>query len=213
MKDFTSLAFKSERAASRKLAQRLGISEQEALLQTMTLAAGAQGLDRLLAQRRAMRDADAARALARRERNEIAIAKTQSKPLTATSWQAWFDGSARPNPGKLTIGGVLTAPDGKRIEISEDAGFGDSSAAEYRALIAILEAAIEAGVEDLAVYGDSKIVIDDVNGVSADAAPVLAEYRQQVRALMARFAHIQLRWVPRHKNPDADALSQRTRLN
>jgi ribonuclease HI len=213
MNDFSSLAFKSERAASRKLAQRLGISERDALLQTLTLSAGAQGLERLLAQRRALREADAKRTLAQRERNEIALARTGTLPISATTWQAWFDGSARPNPGRLTIGGVVLAPDGQRIELSEDAGYGDSSAAEYRALIAVLEAARKAGADELAVHGDSKVVIDDVNGATADAAPALAEYRDQVRGLLRHFARVQLRWVPRHRNPDADALSQRSAVS
>ena len=33
-------------------------------------------------------------------------------------WQVWFDGSALPNPGKIGIGAVLIAPDGRSEEKS-----------------------------------------------------------------------------------------------
>lgn len=208
MKDIQLLAFKSERAASRKMAQRLGISEHDALLQTLVLSAGNMGLNALLDQRRALRDADDARAQARRERSAGIMARRALRDAATTPWRAWFDGSARPNPGPLTIGGVLTGPHGERAEIARSAGHGDSSDAEYLALIAILEQAIAMGAGALTVYGDSKVVIDDTLGADLDAAPTLAAYRSRVRELIALLPEVRLRWVPRHRNADADALSQ-----
>lgn len=126
-----------------------------------------------------------------------------------TPWRAWFDGSARPNPGQCGIGAVLRGPDGAGVELALPAGYGNSSEAEYRALIAVLEAAVEHGAFDLTVHGDSRVVIDDVNGADALAAPSLAAYRARVHSLAARIPGLSLRWVPRHKNLEADALSQR----
>ena len=212
MNDIELLAFKSERAASRKLAQRLGISAREALLQTLTLSAGTAGLKSLLDQRRALRDADAARAQARRERSAGIMARRALRDAAATPWRAWFDGSARPNPGRCTIGGVVTGPLGERAEIARNAGEGDSSDAEYLALIAVLEQAVAMGAGALTVYGDSKVVIDDVLGATHDGAPALAGYRNRVHELMAQLPDVRLRWVPRHRNADADALSQGAEL-
>ncbi|MFD2367197.1 ribonuclease HI family protein [Pseudoduganella sp. GCM10020061] len=212
MNDIELLAYKSERAASRKLAQRLGISQHDALLQTLTLSAGTGGLEALLDQRRALRDADAARAQARRERSAGIMARRALRDAAATPWRAWFDGSARPNPGRCTIGGVVAGPHGERAEIARNAGEGDSSDAEYQALIAVLEHAIGMGAGALTVYGDSKVVIDDATGVAHDAAPALAGYRSRVHELMARLPDVRLRWVPRHRNADADALSQGAEL-
>jgi ribonuclease HI len=128
------------------------------------------------------------------------------------TWRAWFDGSARPNPGRCTIGAVLSAPTGQTREISLAAGYGDSSEAEYRALIALLQAAVEAGAQGLAIHGDSRVVIDDMNGPPHTAAPALASYRQQAHTLLAQLDGATLRWIPRHKNGAADALSQRAAL-
>ncbi len=151
-------------------------------------------------ERAAARLADKARALAARK------ARHDGPP---TAWRAWFDGSARPNPGRCGIGGVLKGPQGEHIEISRPAGHGDSSEAEYHALIAVLEAAARAGAYPLTVYGDSQVVVGDVNGSEADAAPALLAYRAAALALIAQLPAVTLRWIPRHKNPEADALSRR----
>jgi ribonuclease HI len=52
-------------------------------------------------------------------------------------------------------------------------------------------------------------VVDDVNGPDHAAAPVLQSYRQAVHALLAQLGEVTLRWIPRHRNTAADALSQR----
>jgi ribonuclease HI len=128
------------------------------------------------------------------------------------AWSAWFDGSARPNPGRCAIGALLTGPAGEMVEISRPAGYGDSSEAEYRALIALLETAIAYHARQLTVFGDSLVVVDDVNGPDHAAAPVLKAYRSAVHALLAQFDKVTLRWIPRHRNGAADALSQRASL-
>lgn len=133
--------------------------------------------------------------------------KRQQLDGPQTPWRAWFDGSAHPNPGQCSIGGVLTGPQGAQHTISRQAGHGDSSEAEYRALIAVLEAALQAGADDLTIYGDSQVVINDMQAQSG-GAPSLSNLRAQALALMAQLPKVALRWVPRHKNGQADALSQ-----
>jgi ribonuclease HI len=141
-----------------------------------------------------------------------ALAKRQARhDGRPTAWRAWFDGSAHPNPGDCGIGALLAGPGGERIEISRAAGYGNSSEAEYRALLALLDAAVARGAHGLTIYGDSKVVIDDVNGPDATAAVSLHTYRQAALALIAQLRGVTLRWIPRHKNGEADALSQRAR--
>lgn len=204
------LAYKSERAAGRRLALARGLSSDQALRQVLEQAAGQAGLATLVSARLALRAAqderDAARAFQRAADKARRASAHDGRP---TAWRAWFDGSARPNPGRCGIGAVLRGPDGAAFELAQPAGYGNSSEAEYRALIAVLEAAVAHGADELTVYGDSRVVIDDVNGPDAFAAPALAAYRATVRTLSARIASLSLRWVPRHKNLEADALSQR----
>lgn len=203
-------ANRGEMAAARKLALRAGIPLERALAAVLEARAGAAGLPALLAERQALRRAEAAR-LAHKAavRAAAATARTALHAGAPTAWRAWFDGSARPNPGRCGIGGLLRGPSGELVELSRDAGHGNSSEAEYLALIAVLEAALAHAAWPLTVYGDSQVVIGDVNGPPGQGAAALQPYRARVHALLARLPDVTLRWVPRHRNLEADALSQR----
>lgn len=213
MTDFSTLialAYKAERSASRKLARDSGIGEEAALRATLERSAGAAGIATLLERRAQALAATQARLAARTEKKASAEAARKARhDGPPTSWRAWFDGSAHPNPGSCGIGGLLAGPDGERVEISRAAGYGNSSEAEYLALIAVLESALHAHAHELTIYGDSQVVIGDVTGPDASAAPSLAPLRAQALGLMAQIGTVALRWVPRHKNADADRLSQR----
>ena len=132
----------------------------------------------------------------------------QPAPFSPSAWHAWFDGSAHPNPGRIGIGVLLSGPAGQRIEISRRAGHGSSGDAEYLALIAALEKAVELGVPELLVYGDSQVVVQDVLLSPQSGARALEEHRARVGQLMAALVQVHVRWVPRHKNGEADRLSQ-----
>jgi ribonuclease HI len=203
-------AYRTERAASRRLAARSGIPEDEALRRTLEARAGADGLEALLAERHALRLAEQCRAAARLVRKEterlLRHARHDGPP---TAWRAWFDGSAHPNPGRCGIGALLLGPAGESVEISLPAGFGNSSEAEYRALIALLHSAVAHDAQQLTIYGDSQVVVNDVNGPDRGAAAALQPYRAAVHALLGQLREVTVRWIPRHKNSAADALSQR----
>jgi ribonuclease HI len=201
-------AFKGERVAARRLAARNQLNEAQALLQVLTLAAGAMGLAHLLAEREQLRLRDEMRRLERQASAAHRLAQRKAGMQTAAAWRGWFDGSAHPNPGQIGIGALLCGPDGQRREISRRAGHGNSSEAEYLALTALLEAAVEMGATELAVHGDSQVVVNDVNLGAARGAKGLEAHRARVVALMAALGDVSLRWVPRHRNGDADRLSQ-----
>ena len=214
MNDLERIAYKAERAASRRLAQSAGLSADEALRRTLERAAGTGGLAALVALRTGMLAAkaerEAARAAARFAQQAAAAARRAVRHATRpTAWRAWFDGSARPNPGRCGIGALREGPDDIRVELAQPAGHGNSSEAEYRALIALLEAALAHNARDLTIHGDSRVVIDDVAAPVSQGAASLAPLRARVHALLAQLPGARLRWVPRHKNLDADALSQR----
>ena len=208
-------AYKGERVAARRLATRTQVTEADALLQVLTLAAGTQGLARLLAARDQLRLREQARRLARTEEKtqQLALRKARMQPDANAAWRGWFDGSAHPNPGRIGIGVLLCGPAGERIEISSRAGHGNSGEAEYLALAALLEAALHHGASGLVIYGDSQVVVNDVNlGAQAvmagRGAKGLEAHRARAVELMAALGQVSLRWVPRHRNGDADRLSQ-----
>lgn len=212
--ELATAAYKGERVAARRLAARMRLTEADALRQVLTGAAGLAGLPRLLDDRAQARLRDEALRAARtheKARRE-ALRKARMQPA-ADAWRGWFDGSAHPNPGQIGIGALLCGPAGERLEISRRAGHGNSGEAEYLALTALLEAAVRLGARDLVVYGDSRVVVDDVN-LSAQAvaagrgAKGLEAHRVRVVDLLKALGGGSLRWVPRHRNGDADRLSQ-----
>jgi ribonuclease HI len=132
--------------------------------------------------------------------------------LSPAAWRAWFDGSAHPNPGRIGIGALLQGPQGQRVEISLRAGHGNSGDAEYLALIALLERAVAMKLPELLVFGDSQVVVHDVLLAPGSGAKGLQEHRARVGALMAQLAQVNIRWVPRHQNGEADRLSQQAMI-
>jgi ribonuclease HI len=213
MIDFSNLlalSHHAERVAGRRLATRTGLAPELALQQVLEQVAGAAGLAALLSARELAMAADTARKLARvQHKAEAEQLRRERHAGPATAWRGWFDGSAHPNPGRCGIGALLKGPDGVRIEVSRPAGFGNSSEAEYQALIALLQAALDAGAHQLTIYGDSRVVIDDVQSSGAAAAASLRDHRETARALIHRLPGVALRWIPRQRNGEADALAQR----
>ena len=203
-----ALAFHSERVATRRLALRDSISEEQALKIVLHTNAGAAGLAQLLQRRQIQANASIERLTAKRQKKTrdraLKIAQNQ---VPEGSWSAWFDGSARPNPGRCGIGIVLKGPQGERVDISRDVGHGDSSDAEYCALIATLELALQLHAVPLVVYGDSQVVIDDVS-LDIAACSKLSEHRVRAHLLLSQLGTVRFCWVPRHKNGEADKLSQ-----
>jgi ribonuclease HI len=212
--ELATAAYKGERVAARRLAARLRLTEADALRQVLTGVAGLAGLACLLDDRAQARLRDEALRAAREQEKlqSEALRKARMEP-PGDAWRGWFDGSAHPNPGQIGIGALLCGPAGERLEISRRAGHGNSGEAEYLALTALLEAAVRLGARDLVVYGDSRVVVDDVN-LSAQAvaagrgAKGLEAHRASVVVLLEMLGGVSLRWVPRHRNGDADRLSQ-----
>ncbi|SAK87871.1 bifunctional RNase H/acid phosphatase [Caballeronia catudaia] len=208
--ELLTVAYKKERLQSRRLARGASISEHTALVRTLQKAAGEQSLHDLIDARRAAqnRHADAQRLREARRAERVSEAKQRKARIDTGGWRGWFDGSALPNPGRLGVGGVLAGPLGTAVEISVAAGTGDSSLAEYLALIALLEAALRERAVDIVIYGDSRVVIDDMSAPHDAGIRSLAHHAARARALIALIGEVRLQWIPRARNVRADELSR-----
>ena len=118
------------------------------------------------------------------------------------------DGGARGNPGPAGIGVVLKDDAGDVIgEIAEGIGVATNNVAEYSALIAGLELALDKGVTEIDVFMDSELVISQLKGewkIKNDRLRILAV---RARALLNRFETHTLEHVRRELNSDADKLA------
>jgi ribonuclease HI len=124
-------------------------------------------------------------------------------------WTIYCDGSAVPNPGRMGLGAVLTAPDGTRHPLSLPAdGRGCNNEAELRALMAALQYAKQHGATALVIHCDNSVVVEQLAGTAVEPFLRLAPLFEEVRAELRSFASARLLWIPRHRNREADALAR-----
>ena len=118
------------------------------------------------------------------------------------------DGGARGNPGPAGYGAVVRGLDGTVLaERAEAIGLATNNVAEYRGLIAGLEAAAELGASEVEVRMDSKLVIEQMSGRWQVKHPGLRPLAARAAALAATFASVTYVWVPRDRNTHADTLA------
>lgn len=124
-------------------------------------------------------------------------------------WQAWCDGTAAPNPGKLAVGVVIAPPDSVCHEVSLALGSsGCNNEAELRAIATALQLAQQAGAEHLQLHSDSRFAVDCINGLDSTEVPRLAMLLASIADQLACFKSVELRWLPRHRNTQADRLAR-----
>lgn len=124
-------------------------------------------------------------------------------------WVVHSDGSAVPNPGRMGIGAVLLAPDGTRHALSRTTDErGCNNEAELMALTAALREAKRHGATALILYCDNSVVVEQLVGAPVRPVARLAAHFDAARLLMEGFERVELRWIPRHRNGEADALAR-----
>ncbi|MEU7767944.1 bifunctional RNase H/acid phosphatase [Nocardia sp. NPDC049190] len=119
------------------------------------------------------------------------------------------DGGSRGNPGPAGYGAVVYDADHATVlaERREFLGVATNNVAEYRGLIAGLEAAAELGAESVAVRMDSKLVIEQMSGRWKVKHPAMIPLADRARRLVAGFTRVSFTWIPRERNAHADRLA------
>jgi ribonuclease HI len=131
-------------------------------------------------------------------------------PDRGQTWIVYSDGASRGNPGLAAAGAVVIDPQGKvRAEISEALGVTTNNIAEYRGLIAGLEAALELGAREVEVRMDSELIVRQATGRYRVKSPGLIPYFNRLNQLRRRFDRIDFNHVRRELNKHADALANR----
>jgi broad specificity phosphatase PhoE/ribonuclease HI len=119
------------------------------------------------------------------------------------------DGGARGNPGPAGYGAVVRDADAGEILAERSAAIGTATnnVAEYMGLIAGLSAAADLGAREVDVRMDSKLVIEQMSGRWQIKHPGLRPLAARAADLIRTFDRVNLEWVPRARNADADALA------
>ncbi len=119
------------------------------------------------------------------------------------------DGGSRGNPGPAGFGAVVRTADRSTVlaESKQAISWATNNVAEYRALIAGLDDAVNLGATEADVFMDSKLVVEQMSGRWKVRHPDLVELHAQARKLASRFDRISYAWVPRDRNSHADRLA------
>lgn len=119
------------------------------------------------------------------------------------------DGGSRGNPGPAGYGAVVKSPDGQVLaEVAESIGTATNNVAEYRGLIAGLQAVLALGGEGQRVEArmDSKLAIEQMAGRWKIKNEGLRPLAMEAGAL-ARRLKVTWKWIPRERNSHADRLA------
>ena len=119
------------------------------------------------------------------------------------------DGGSRGNPGPAGYGALVLDPATGQVlaERGETIGRATNNVAEYRGLIAGLEAVLDFAPSEVEVRMDSKLVIEQMSGrwkiKHADLRPLAL----QAQRLAQRLPGVTYTWIPREHNTAADRLA------
>jgi len=117
------------------------------------------------------------------------------------------DGGARGNPGPAAYGYVLEAEDGTVLAAKgERIGVATNNVAEYRALIAGLEKALELSVPEIEVVSDSELLVKQMTGEYRVKNAALQDLSIQASRLARQIGKVSYTAVRREHNELADRL-------
>ena len=119
----------------------------------------------------------------------------------------YTDGGARGNPGPAAFAYVLEAEDGTVLAShGERIGVATNNVAEYRALIAGLERALELDLDDVEVVSDSELLVKQMRGEYRVKNEALRDLSLQAARLARKLGKVEYRHVTREHNELADRL-------
>jgi ribonuclease HI len=117
------------------------------------------------------------------------------------------DGGARGNPGPAAYAYVLEAEDGTVLAAHGEAiGVATNNVAEYSALVAGLEKAVEIGVTELEVISDSELMVKQMRGEYRVKNEALRDLSVQASRLAREVGSVSYKAVRREQNKLADQL-------
>ncbi|XP_058111606.1 uncharacterized protein LOC131254920 [Magnolia sinica] len=138
--------------------------------------------------------------------NEDILQIEEEEERKAGEWTLFFDGAANSKgSGVVTI---IYSPNDVPIPISRRLAFQcTNNVAEYEACIAGLREAVILNVKKLRVFGDSQLIINQINDDWKTKDQKLIPYYVYLENLIEEFNKITFSYMPRVKNQFVDALA------
>jgi ribonuclease HI len=130
--------------------------------------------------------------------------------------EIYFDGLCQPiNPGGIACYAFVVKSDGKTIysdyglatePFSRDS---TNNVAEYTGLAKALEWLVENNLisDKVEINSDSQLIVNHLRGLYKVKAKRIVPLYQKVLVLKSKFHDLQIHWVPREENKEADILT------
>ncbi len=162
----------------------------------------------------AMNDSKAVRERKKAERSAAAAREAEQAREEAARppprYRLFTDGASRGNPGPSGAGAVILSPEGQVVaKLGKFLDENTNNFAEYMGLILGLKRARAMGIKELDVFSDSELLVKQLSGEYQVKAENLRPLHDEARQLLASFAEIAVRHVPREQNTLADEMSNR----
>jgi len=132
--------------------------------------------------------------------------------------EVYFDGLCQPiNPGGISCYAFLVRSGGRTIysdygiavePFSQDS---TNNVAEYTALVKALQWLLEKnlGSTKVEIKSDSQLIVNQLTGDYKVKSKRIMSLYKQVLLLKSKFQDIQIKWIPREKNREADRLTNK----
>jgi ribonuclease HI/probable phosphoglycerate mutase len=122
-------------------------------------------------------------------------------------WIMYFDSAL--NLEGAGAGVLLISPQGEQLKYVPQIHYkASNNGAKYEALIHRLHIAVSLGIKRLQAFGDSKVVIEQVNKEWDCVKDTMDAYCAEIHKLEGHFEGIEFQHVPRNNNATADVLSK-----
>ena len=126
-------------------------------------------------------------------------------------FKLFFDGSSKGNPGKAGGGGVIFDPGGNKVlEFFWNIGYDSNNMAEAYGLWQGLKQLKNKGVEEVMVFGDSRLIIQELNGGSRSKKERIARLIRRIRYKANLFRKIKFFHILRNLNVLADSAANKS---
>jgi ribonuclease HI len=126
-------------------------------------------------------------------------------------YSLYFDGASRGNPGLAGYGAVLYDSEGKIVDecYNRLSGICTNNQAEYAGLLNGLKMVLRNNINQIDVYGDSNLIIQQMNRKWKVKSNSILLYYEACREISEEFDCINFQHVKRNLNKHADMLANK----
>jgi ribonuclease HI len=135
------------------------------------------------------------------------ISLCEDSPPITSIWKMFFDGASYKEG--VGAGVVFVSPAQETTSLSYKLEFeATNNVAEYEALVLGSRAAKDMGIEEISMFGDAELIIQQIRKIYQAKHPRLRSYKNQVWDLIdSFFLAFNISFIPRGENTVADSLA------